>query len=627
MRHRRSISRIVVLLLCIFGFRMYWTYRHIPIELTHLLQLLANSTDQTICKLPKLDPWDPSILSYISIPDPLVCKKLQENVTYLADGVLHRNPGFEHLKCKYRTFGHNSGIDDKNVKYGDWVEFDQSSSLITSDLVEVECTQGILDSKSYRYHWSQVVKRDTSVITKQPFLPNDAQHLSVLAFGMDSMSRSNVLRQLPKTYKSLQKMGFIDLNGHVKVGDNTVINWIAILTGKIGASTREFASEWQEVWGVFYDNLNLTWYDYSREGYATYFAEDRPDIATFNYFNYVYGFKNQPTDHYFRPYWLASFWSLLKRRSSVNCYGSVPDHQLQLGFLENFVKKYEGTRSFAYNWLQDLGHDYLNRMGVADDDFQSFFERNENRFNNTIVIVFSDHGHRYAEIRETMIGRIEARMPFFSIRLPPWLAAKYPNLPARLKENSNKLTTQFDFHETLNDIAKGNIGGDDVIPSRNERAYSLFGAVPESRSCYEARVPEDYCPCYRELQLEASEATAPAKALLSYISTLLLTANGKCAALTLTQITYASVSLPPQKTLQDPQVQGKVAKGGYYINYRLVIKVEPSGALFEGVVIKNLDTDTYQATGEIERNNKYGNTSHCVADRILKKLCYCSDLL
>jgi hypothetical protein len=218
-------------------------------------------------------------------------------------------------------------------------------------------------------------------------------------------------------------------------------------------------------------------------------------------------------------------------------------------------------------------------------------------------------------------------MPYISIRLPPWLAEKYPSLTTNLLENSKRLTTQFDLHETLVDIRNGNVGGDDITHSRTERGHSLFGLVPESRTCYEARVPEEYCPCYRELQLKPMEALEPAKVLLSFISDLLATAGDKCAKLKLANITYASVSLPPQKTVQDPQVQGRVARGGYSINYRVVINVTPSGAMFEGVVIKNLDTDTFQVTGEIDRNNKYGNTSHCVTDRTLKKLCYCSDLL
>ena len=66
------------------------------------------------------------------------------------------------------------------------------------------------------------------------------------------------------------------------------------------------------------------------------------------------------------------------------------------------MKTYKGKRSFSLYWNQNLSHDYLNKIGVADKDFRSFFERLLPYLDNTIVFVFSDHGHRYASIRESV---------------------------------------------------------------------------------------------------------------------------------------------------------------------------------------------------------------------------------
>lgn len=64
----------------------------------------------------------------------------------------------------------------------------------------------------------------------------------------------------------------------------------------------------------------------------------------------------------------------------------------------------------------------------------------------------------------------------------------------------------------------------------------------------------------------------------------------------------------------------------------------PSNALLESTLEHNLKTNTWSSLGEVERNNKYssnyfirfknivfryGNTSFCVNDRILKKICHC----
>lgn len=132
--------------------------------------------------------------------------------------------------------------------------------------------------------------------------------------GLDSMSRSNFIRQLPLTYRTLQALDFVDMMNHVKIGDNTYVNWVAILTGKRGVSSRvnyfkipgkrlnfeEFKAEMDESWNIAFDQFDMIWKNFSRNGYATLFAEDRPDIATFNYFGYLYGFRNTPVDHYFR---------------------------------------------------------------------------------------------------------------------------------------------------------------------------------------------------------------------------------------------------------------------------------------------------------------------------------------
>lgn len=61
-------------------------------------------------------------------------------------------------------------------------------------------------------------------------------------------------------------------------------------------------------------------------------------------------------------------------------------------------------RSFAFYWSSGLGHESLNCAGIADTDINQLFIdlATDNLLNNSIVIVFSDHGQRYADIRETV---------------------------------------------------------------------------------------------------------------------------------------------------------------------------------------------------------------------------------
>jgi hypothetical protein len=132
------------------------------------------------------------------------------------------------------------------------------------------------------------------------------------------------------------------------------------------------------------------------------FCADRPEIATFNYMGRLKGFIKQPTDHYHRPYWLSFLDQLLYRRSSFGCYDANPLNLLMLNYLQSFMDAYKGKKKFAFLWSQDLSHDFLNRIGVIDDNMESFFSRNLDTFEESVVVVISDHGHRYANIRETV---------------------------------------------------------------------------------------------------------------------------------------------------------------------------------------------------------------------------------
>ncbi|CAI4223546.1 unnamed protein product [Auanema sp. JU1783] len=596
------------------------------------------------CFVPVLDPWDPSILKYFSKPDPLICKPVQEPVVDLIDGHLKFDQNYVKGRvCYWRDFHHNDGVSDFDVVYGDqnYLNFAESGYTIPvdSEFVEVVCkTDSFLGTEIFRMHFAQIpTKTFSNVSGTQKMIENSsAEHPAVVMIGLDSMSRNNFMRQLPLTHSTMKRLGFQDMLGHVKIGDNTYANWIAILTGKRGVTTKEFDAEIDENWGICFDDLDIIWKNFSANNYVTLFAEDRPDIGTFNYFGYLCGFKNTPVDHYFRPYWLASYWSFAALRSTPYCYDSRGKHEIQLKYLEEFVRKYHGKRHFSYWWIQDMNHDYLNLIGKTDEDFNSFLISNERFFDEAIVIVFSDHGHRYDAIRETIVGRMEARLPYLSIRVPPKIASKYKNLLGTLKENSAKLTTQFDLYQTLLGIANGDLKNSPTGKISRKRSYSLFHPTPEIRHCFEANIPEDYCPCFTELSINLDEATVPASVFLNSMNDMILRgadalyvnsedemSQKYCARLELLSIEEATIRFPSPHIVHDVQTGGELPANGLYIQYRIVIKAKaPSNGLFEGIVTKNLKTGVW-TTGEIERNNRYGNSSDCVTDRILKKLCHC----
>jgi membrane-anchored protein YejM (alkaline phosphatase superfamily) len=108
---------------------------------------------------------------------------------------------------------------------------------------------------------------------------------------------------------------------------------------------------------------------------------------------------------------------------------------------------------FAFHFMARLTHNDLNKAGFADSIIAKLFTKffNQNLLTNTILIFFSDHGIRFGPIRETLIGKVEERLPFMHLYIPEKWRNKYSN---NLAINQNRLTTPFDIHETLMHIVR-----------------------------------------------------------------------------------------------------------------------------------------------------------------------------
>ncbi len=99
-----------------------------------------------------------------------------------------------------------------------------------------------------------------------------------------------------------------------------------------------------------------------------------------------------------------------------------------------------------------------------DDDLKNFLVhlKQSGIMESTIILFMSDHGVRVSSVRQYSQGKLEERLPFFSIRMPQTFQQKHPNEMRNLRLNARKLTTPFDVYETLkhflnfHDSNKGN---------------------------------------------------------------------------------------------------------------------------------------------------------------------------
>lgn len=59
---------------------------------------------------------------------------------------------------------------------------------------------------------------------------------------------------------------------------------------------------------------------------------------------------------------------------------------------------------------------------------------------------------RFSEVRSTLQGKQEERLPFFSFTFPESFKKRFPQEYKNFVQNSDRLTTPFDIHATLKHI-------------------------------------------------------------------------------------------------------------------------------------------------------------------------------
>nr|CDJ80911.1 Protein of unknown function DUF229 domain containing protein [Haemonchus contortus] len=575
-------------------------------------QRFVTGTEQKGCHLPRPNPFDPSIMEFFIKPEPLRCNGTQPELTYLSDDEwLHVNrtaiiaTGLS-LVCFYRCYDRVEG-DDLELQYSEWIQINNQTRP-GCEFIETYCKKTTFPGKVvYHNNHNQVLRRNLSSI---PINIGGKKNVIVIVF--DSISHSNFIRNMPKSLEVLTSLyGSHIFDGMSKIGDQSFPNAVAFLAG------RDYATEFGDTKG-FFDNHPLIWKDFEQAGYSTYYAEDYPNFNLFYYL--AKGFRQKPVHHYFRPFWLNVYGSYLHRRSKFLCYGNHAMHNIQLNYLSQFLRKYKDSPKFALNWLTELGHDYMNQINVADEDFAKFLADHFEILKDSFLFVLGDHGHRFDSIRRTTIGRIEERFPFFSMHIPEDIHGKFPLMNRTVHENTQVLTSFWDFYATMQDILQLdesnawkhlNDHTSNSTSKISSRGSSLLRPIRD-RNCREAGIPDEFCMCHEELALDTNEPRVRqlASTIISHLNNLLASSR-RCAKLTLARILHATVVDQYDKSSQSEA------------RYRLTIEAKPAGALFEALLKFDPALNTSTVYGTVNRVNAYGNQSSCVYEQELRKFCYC----
>lgn len=189
-------------------------------EVTFPVRYMFKNVNVSIaCVIPQLDPFDPSILQFVWKPKPLVCDT-SLSIIFVNDAgyvqfnqsaldILKKNESS--IRCSYKTIQRNT--DDKTVNFSRSTPFQPSPQFyIDSDFFNVECK----DKETTQLVFNKIL---TSARKVKGIETDSKEQLSVLLFGIDSVSRSAAIRTLPNTFRYLtEELHSYDFKGYMKVG-------------------------------------------------------------------------------------------------------------------------------------------------------------------------------------------------------------------------------------------------------------------------------------------------------------------------------------------------------------------------------------------------------------------------
>ncbi|KAJ9573504.1 hypothetical protein L9F63_009068, partial [Diploptera punctata] len=580
------------------------------------------------CRHPHLEVHSPEIMKFIKSSPPIHCGdnpdwvRVNGSTAYITEEARGRNGD---IQCDFTDILRQN---DHSTHDGVTTKTHTEYNLEESDFFRVYCKSSKGDK------WSNVmagVRHDQDVLDRTGWdkLPHDALRLDVLMFGFDSLSRNMFIRHLPRTYHYLREtLQMIDLRGYNIVGDGTPQALIPILTGKTELELPETRKRMGDK-AAFVNIYPFVWKEFQESGYI----EDTPDIGTFTY--RLKGFDSPPTDHYGRTYYLAA--SQEYSRHKKYCMGSLPRHKMS--DLEDFdhVFVYKEKPKFMFSFHGELSHDSHNLVASADVDMLEWLQtmNDEGFFNNTLLIIMSDHGPRFADIRNTQQGKQEERLPMFGLIFPPWFQRTYPEAMNNIKRNSQRLTSPFDINPTLKNVlhyqgaGKGNV---------KDRAISLFKQVPLERTCDDAYIEPHWCACldWQEISLKDRLVVRAAETFVDYINKLTDSLRDICAHLHVERIQWAAKLIPNDKLLRfhkNADVDGFVAdlSSNTAITqemYQIKVSTMPGGGLYEVSMKYDVAEGTFSVKMlDVSRINRYGSAAHCVehSQHHLRPYCFCKE--
>ncbi|KAK3733622.1 hypothetical protein QZH41_016397 [Actinostola sp. cb2023] len=421
--------------------------------------------------------------------------------------------------------------------------------------------------------------------------------------------------------------------GNTIVGDGTTAQLCAMLTGIPEEEQPEARRSKPNA--TFVDDWRWVFRDYQKHGYVTMYSEDSPGDATFNY--RLKGFKNPPTDHYGRYFWLQA----KSQMKTSHCAGNDAVHRITFKYFLSLFHTYTAERlKIAFLNFSDLTHNNINSLKFADADLLELLQTmdRETYLDDTIVFIFGDHGLRFGAMRKPLQGKLEERLPHMSITFPTWFPNRYPQLYEAVQQNSKLLTTPFDIYGTMQHVLSY-----PLPPKGVNIGQSLFIPIDaQNRTCASTGVEDHWCPCmnFENVPIQDAIVKKVANFSVAFINKLLKNdskVEPHCHKLSLKEVKTVLREMPNDKvqkfktSYRDHRCDScGVTLGDKDENtlthdtlYQIQFVTSPNDGFYEASV--RIHGGNPSIKGSISRIDTYGHQPDCIKDTHvhLLKYCYC----
>ncbi len=311
------------------------------------------------------------------------------------------------------------------------------------------------------------------------------------------------------------------------------------------------------------------------------------------------------------------------------CASNETVPQFLTRYTKRFIQKFKSSPFFSFTWFAYPFHDYNYALGSLDETLLSLFQYLKDDgeiLKNSLIVFVADHGERDGFFKsEGIEGYIERGLPPLFIRLPEKLREMIPNVESVVKRNAvTQLISPFDLHHTfLHFLSLGSPPTNPPFQTVLSDRVSLLEPIEANRTCVGLHIFPDSCVCNTLLDAESIKNPyylEKITALLQKELRRLVNDSGyekECAPWVVKTGDVISAQVVGRESNITTNLIRFAANPGD-ANYAVKIKI----------VQKKSKFDSAEIIGNLNRINRYGNTSSCVGsktdkDKEMKAFCMC----